>query len=383
MISLKELLDSSTNSLKKSLAIFVIFGFLIYLLVSIVQMNKRKNHTLKFISNFLINNTQLPHEESTFLNTFRGVGQSFKYTLAEESKDEVICTKYNCYAISFTPLYTQYLLHISFYLVLFTIIFFYFNLLQKYGYQIIYKEIDRFKVLLNSPKKQDRPTYMTTELDEVHKLIRKRELDLIEIHNNKELAHDMQAPIMALEIYLKSSDNHLISLVLEKLNALNAKILNTEDMSNIDQYTDVDLYVILQENREQMLLLYPNLCYTITFRQTDKNKANENFLVWAEKIEWERAFTNIIKNSVEAIDHGIAKIFAEFYHDKLIITDNGPGFDPEVIAAFGKKQITKGKKGGHGLGFTHLAKTAELSNLDVDLTNSTKMNGAGLTFSKK
>jgi len=104
-------------------------------------------------------------------------------------------------------------------------------------------------------------------------------------------------------------------------------------------------------------------------------------LVFADEKQWQRAFTNLIQNAVQAIpdeQKGEIKVKIKLKDEHVLIQikDNGMGMDDDVKEKIFTPNFTT-KTGGMGLGLAMLKKIVETYEGDITF-NSSK--GKGTTF---
>ena len=72
-----------------------------------------------------------------------------------------------------------------------------------------------------------------------------------------------------------------------------------------------------------------------------------------ERSRMERAFVNLIANSLEAMpDGGVVRISSELRDEGVLVhvEDNGPGIPPEIRSRLFQPFVSAGKRNGLGLG---------------------------------
>jgi anti-sigma regulatory factor (Ser/Thr protein kinase) len=92
-----------------------------------------------------------------------------------------------------------------------------------------------------------------------------------------------------------------------------------------------------------------------------------------QPVEFKRVLSNLINNSVEALDEqGQVTISLDSEGDRisLSVEDNGKGIAPDILARLGRKGETHGKVGGSGLGLFHARSTVESWGGRVELDSS-------------
>ncbi len=124
----------------------------------------------------------------------------------------------------------------------------------------------------------------------------------------------------------------------------------------------------------------------VQFMQEEAKKKNidivvkgEEFYVVIDPIKMRRVFTNIIQNSIEAMDRGLIEITLE--NGKIKIKDNGKGMSKEVRERLFEPFFTT-KKTGTGLGMTIVKKIIEDHNGSISV-KSEEGKGTEITISFK
>lgn len=183
---------------------------------------------------------------------------------------------------------------------------------------------------------------------------------------SRQVAHDIRSPLSALTIAVqnlneKTNEKELIVNASKRIEQIANDLLvkakvspSAANPSIVDRSSAFDLndvvVKIVQEKRVQFSEL-----------TSDLSPNDKGLKICGEMIEVSRVLSNIINNSIEAVrdtSEGQVSIFVRYYKDsaQVIILDNGPGIEPDILAKLGTKGFTVGKDSGSGLGIYH-AKT--------------------------
>jgi signal transduction histidine kinase len=201
-------------------------------------------------------------------------------------------------------------------------------------------------------------------------LYRKRNsinLSILRAEINQQIAHDIKAPLTALQYAVQSNEpiqNHreLISISCSRIRSIADELLYAEKFdftlnpalgTIVDMASTARLCVI---EKRGMYKNRPKINITMSA------KTGSSFaLIKTNKFELMRAISNLVDNAVEATDEGEVSIHVETSINTVIlkVRDSGEGMAKEIVKNLGKKGFSFGKnsKGsGSGLGVFH-AKT--------------------------
>jgi hypothetical protein len=367
MNTLSHLITNSTNTIRNQILGGIIICFFLYIAFSISTIYDKQTTTLSHIKVVLENNVSFSIEESNFLHSLKATSDSFDFKIDNINKSDSICGPANCYSLSFFPLYLDYITVGALFLISIFLIRILFNYLNKKVYSTVHHEIKTLSMMLITSDYSNK-NFKTKETADLISILKKKEGHLKLLYNSKELAHDMQSPITALEMYLEDDPDELINLVLSNLKLMNRKILKSDTSRKIE---NINLYQTLKETAKKAKVAYPKINITLT-------PFSNEIVFSGDKLEWERAIFNILKNSYEEC-HDTCDITVKQLNSNqksiIQIKDNGKGFPKEVIDFFGIKNITIGKKDGNGLGLYQVFNTVQKSDFDIRIYNK---NGAVL-----
>lgn len=207
-----------------------------------------------------------------------------------------------------------------------------------------------------------------------------------------QVAHDIRSPLAALEVaskdlknvpeqtrmMIKSSVtriNDIANVLLEK----NREIRNIVDIKKIRELSDepraVELLPCLISSivSEKRVLCKMKQSMQILFVADTKAYAECVFFVSIQKNEFKRIISNLLNNAIESIDSEIGtvvidlKLSADNKKVGVVISDNGKGIMPEILAKIGQRGITHGKPNGNGLGLFHAKQTLESWGCDLKI----------------
>ncbi len=191
-----------------------------------------------------------------------------------------------------------------------------------------------------------------------------------------QLAHDIQSPLCAIDLIVKSLPNIPSNSGLTIFNAtkritdiadhLLLKYKNT-DSNDVNEITNEHIPTVLEqiiaEKRIQLDSKKINLTLDIA------SNANDAYALF-NLSDFNRILSNLINNAIEAInDCGTIKINLHkedgFYG--LEIADDGCGIPEEILPKIIKEGISYNKKSGSGLGLSHAIKKVKEWNGLVDI----------------
>lgn len=170
----------------------------------------------------------------------------------------------------------------------------------------------------------------------------------------KQLVHDMQAPIAALEVVSTMIDNDLLPDILKRLTSLNKRLLNLSEEGCKNRFN-------AEKVVKDLINLHEKVYSTISFEIETKE-------LWldGDELSFERMVSNIIRN---AVDEGVTKVKIAITGYRLYFKDNGPGYPEEVIESGGKERLST-KSSGRGYGLTQVFDAAKSFNAEINLSNS-------------
>lgn len=183
----------------------------------------------------------------------------------------------------------------------------------------------------------------------------------------KRAAHDIRAPLTALNSLLFNFQNHndpRSELLLSTINSMNSIADDLLTYNKVSKQSSAKFPVSILENlisqlvgEKQLLLATSSQKIVISFlRKTETQIQNP--------IEIYRVLSNILQNSIESIiDEGHIEIRVSKRSGKIRIeiSDNGCGVSAEILEKLGYEEITT-KENGNGFGFFYSKKVIESLN---------------------
>lgn len=193
---------------------------------------------------------------------------------------------------------------------------------------------------------------------------------------SKQIAHDLVSPLTAFQAIAQSSKNlskdefSLIHSACQRLQSIVYDIKNSSAFSpalaNPKIFNQFSFYQSIFSNKnanyhslclaveslveEKLLNLEPNKKIRIN---THFESAAENMQISFDLSKLLRILSNVIQNSMEAIDHSgnIHIHIAMTNHNVLIqVQDNGRGIPSQLLQSIFKEKLSSAKKGGMGIG---------------------------------
>ncbi len=172
------------------------------------------------------------------------------------------------------------------------------------------------------------------------------------------VAHDLRGPLSGIHAVLdylhqqtkdKTFSDHLnlLELSTNRLENVAGDLLKKYKGED-EEITSFNLHEVL----DQLVGEYAaqSLCADVRFQKQYWQDA-----IWLEgrRNRWQRAFGNLVKNSLEAMGYSgtlILGTMLENHRVQISIRDSGPGMTPEKAKCLLNEGFTDGKKGGHGIG---------------------------------
>ncbi|OCH96794.1 hypothetical protein A8135_06455 [Legionella jamestowniensis] len=192
--------------------------------------------------------------------------------------------------------------------------------------------------------------------------IRYRTRESVALNIAQQVAHDIRSPILALEslhsisFELSLEKRNMIRTIVKRMNSI---INNLSDITHhsdlcIDPQNNNDcfIYNLLSNILEEKKLEYysRDIIFSINISR-DLIGVSSNI----DEEKFERCISNILNNSIEALNPGGVVILAADLHNECIhisISDNGKGIPADQIDNIFLKGFSFNKKNGKGLGLT-------------------------------
>lgn len=197
-----------------------------------------------------------------------------------------------------------------------------------------------------------------------------------------QVAHDIRSPLASLLMIVKSCN----SIPEAERIALREAAVTIGDIANnlLDQYKskDNDCHTEVVEEQQSILvsstllqvLTDKKYQYQNTLTKFDHDfSQNGNFaFITIEPTSFKRMISNIINNSVEALEKKEGKITIKLDSDKenvkIIIKDNGKGMSAEIRKKIlNNISVTSGKEDGHGIGLTQVRETLQRNSGELSI----------------
>jgi signal transduction histidine kinase len=196
-----------------------------------------------------------------------------------------------------------------------------------------------------------------------------------------QVAHDIRSPLIALTMTLDDIDTiprqyrQIIKSSVERINDIANNLLNSnKDMSLINESSEEligPLVDSLVSEKRQQLKLKGSI--TIELDLVD----SYGLFVKVNPNDFKRVLSNLINNSIEAIEAGgkIIIYIKEVLDEKILISlhDNGKGIPAEILNRIGEKGYSYGKENsfsGNGLGVSHAKNIIALYDGKLEINSS-------------
>ena len=334
----------------------------LYIIFSLILMSiflgqgisfvKEKNEIINAVEDTIMLNFLTPQEESKALGLIKKFSNKFKISV--DRKGEV-CGPLNCYNINFYPLIESYILSTALFCSLCLIVLI-----------LLLKWENKLRSIWNSLVGENNAL---------------KEFEF----NTRSFAHDLKTPIDVLKMVYELEQNmdsdlkELFQDSLLRLSNINDSLvkgnqsatkLDTNEKSwNISQRVNEILTGFqLQQNKVQ---------FTIDNRVRDQ-------LTSFSKSEFDRIFSNLLNNAVEAADR-ISPCMKIYFNQvngflELGIENNGNNFPSEIIKSGPKRYLSIGKKNGNGIGLSYALETLKKAGGNLLIANNETGKGAKVTL---
>ncbi len=207
-----------------------------------------------------------------------------------------------------------------------------------------------------------------------------------------QMVHDIGSPLASLRMLIESYTNlpEDIRIMLREIalnisgitnNVLNMYVPKASIQDDLNEQSEA---ILLSSMLLQLLsekgFQYKN--HLVKFEHDFKDGGTFAFIK-AEPSAFKRAISNLINNSVDALNNKIGgkvilKIQASKNNIDVIVEDNGKGLSPELInKILSGKSVTAGKKNGHGIGLTQVMDMLKPSDGKINIISKS---GEGTTI---
>lgn len=178
---------------------------------------------------------------------------------------------------------------------------------------------------------------------------------------SRQVAHDIRSPLSALTIAVRSLDEKaeekdLIINASKRIEQIANDLLTKAKVNpKVELHSKNDLFLDLNATVSEIVMEKKLIFSKITM---DLDANSNNRTVVGNKGDFSRVLSNLLNNSIEAINtkvDGELSVFTRFYNDfaQVTIIDNGPGIEAEILKNLGTKGLSHGKISGSGLGIYH------------------------------
>jgi signal transduction histidine kinase len=364
-------LDSLFNKSSRRIIQYSSATSLVVLVLSLIFNYYKFTHQEKSVVNHIKMvmdyNHITPIEENKFINSLAQTTGNFSFILIghrNEWREDLLCSRNNCYQLNFSKLFVKTFQPSFLLVILFLSIIGIIFLIQKKFNKLVGSEIETFKKLVNSGLYEN-IIINTKELESLVTIIRDKQNIDNKLFLSRELAHDMQAPIEALNYVLDNptSEKKILKDTLNRLVTLNEKIIKNEYS---EEESLVDLNDLINEVIDEIKI-------TFSFVEIKLNSESK-LKALLRRSDFYRSLINLFKNSIEANKGEVPQIDITISKNENTVTikieDNGPGFPEEVIKSFGIKECSIDKVDGHGIGLLQVYRGIESSNGKIEISNS-------------
>lgn len=208
-------------------------------------------------------------------------------------------------------------------------------------------------------KRMKRIAVLSNEINESRrKILLAEQIDNI----SKQVSHDIRSPLAALNVALEDisslpEKNRLIlRMSIQRIQDIANNLLKS---SHEKEITNTFIYPLIEEILSEKRTLYKSLSH-ISIEGTCKDK--NNIFAKVNPSELKQILSNLVNNSVEAIDKPEGMITLKLYREDnnaiIEISDNGKGIPNEVLNQLGKVNISYGKNKIDSSGFGYGVKSA-------------------------
>lgn len=205
--------------------------------------------------------------------------------------------------------------------------------------------------------------------------IRREILVIADLKANEELfkvsaqvTHDLRSPIEVLEMlaedesFCDPSSRKLFNMAVGRLNSIVQDVLNLRKFSTLKKLEFIDPLEAIEEIFEEKRF---SIRRTFDF----KNLLDEKVSISINKADFQRCFSNILNNAIEASrDNDLIQIKLYTVDRRCCcvdVIDQGVGMSPDILEKLGKMEITSGKLSGNGIGMLYTFNTIKKFGGDV------------------
>ncbi|MFA5584220.1 MAG: HAMP domain-containing sensor histidine kinase, partial [Bacteriovoracaceae bacterium] len=204
---------------------------------------------------------------------------------------------------------------------------------------------------------------------------------------SRQVSHDIRSPLAALSVALEDistlpeKNRVILKLAIQRIQDIANNLLknsNKDDSTLSATLISTVIDEILSEKRVQYKALS-----TISIERSFEDELNLFAIINHSQLK--QIISNLINNSVEAIDKKNGKVEVKIYKDKnqaiIEVLDNGKGIPVEILNQLGKGNISFGKDdlefAGFGIGVKHAFDTIQSWGGNISISS---YEGIGTSF---
>ena len=187
---------------------------------------------------------------------------------------------------------------------------------------------------------------------------------------SRQVAHDIRSPLAALKMALEEVENipsdyrNMFRVSVQRINDIANNLLNddTKKSTSPNSQLEIELLAPIIDS----LVSEKRMNYRKKSKINIESNLTKSYGLFANvnSIELKRVLSNLINNSVEALDSSgeVVVSISETINGEILLSvnDNGKGMPEDVLRKLGEKGFSHGKNGldsGLGLGFHHALET--------------------------
>lgn len=238
-------------------------------------------------------------------------------------------------------------------------------------------------------KGTDEVAYLTNEFDRLLDSLEESQKKVIEaetvkakIQMAKEIAHNINSPVVAIEMMLPMTTTlpdrirKVFQDSVKEIRALAERLSRQADTLETKTSTippaseSINLLEFLAKVISEKRIEYSN---RPEIRIEFSDHISEEPIVKADQTELRAILSNLINNAVDSYGLAGGTVHAQVSCSKndceISISDQGKGIPPEVLNTLGKKAVTYGKKNGRGIGVFHAYRVIESWGGKIEVTS--------------
>ncbi|MDO8528252.1 MAG: hybrid sensor histidine kinase/response regulator [Deltaproteobacteria bacterium] len=207
---------------------------------------------------------------------------------------------------------------------------------------------------------------MKSELKRQKEIIRQEAADTAIGKIASHVAHDLASPLSSLQVAAEYFQNvqgpdsnmaqhtNLLELAAKRLRAISKELLDFRKGKE-PKKTIFSIHAVLDELIGEYVSQDAYGCV-----QFIKRYHSEALFIFGNKAKVQRAFGNLVKNAVEAMDKcGELTLTTQLEEDNVLVKvqDNGYGMEPAILEKVLSEGLTHGKENGNGIGVAVVRRT--------------------------